>query len=296
MKKRIALVLALLLVLVCFVSCGSKAYDGEMSNESMNSSPESTGKPGDKVNDANDLSERKIIHRISMTMETREFDTLIGKLESAIAANGAYAENADQTASATRRRATYVVRVPVAKLDSFLEAISGIGTVTHSSRSSEDVTLTYVDIESRIKSLRTEETALLTMMDNAKSLSDLIQIRSRLTEVLYQLDSYESQLRKYDDLIDYSTVTLYVHEVERVTEVNESVWSRIGTKFMDNLYGIRDFFLSLFIWFVGSLPVLLLLGAVAAVVIVLVVRQNRKVRRRMENAKAKAEDRSGEDK
>lgn len=294
MKKRIALILAILLLLVSLVACGSKSYDKEA--DDFSSSAESTGKPSDAVNDANDLAERKIIHRVSMTMETREFDTLIGRLEAAISANGAYAENADQTASSTRRRATYVIRVPAAKLDSFLDAISGIGTVTGSSRSSEDVTLTYVDIESRIKSLRAEEAALLTMMENAGSLSDLLQIRSRLTEVLYQLDSYESQLRKYDDLIDYSTVTIYVHEVERVTEVNESVWSRIGTKFMDNLYGIRDFFLSLFIWFVGSLPVLVLLGAAVAVVVVLVIRQNRKVRRRLEADKVKAENRSDEEK
>ena len=51
---------------------------------------------------------------------------------------------------------------------------------------------------------------------------------NRLSEVRYQLESIESQLRTFDNRIDYSTVYLYIDEVE--------VFSPTGRKRMEQNY------------------------------------------------------------
>ena len=90
-----------------------------------------------------------------------------------------------------------------------------LGTLTYKSESQNDVTMSYVDVESHIKAFETERDSLMLLMEKSESLSDVIALQSRLTEVNYQLDSYKSQLRKYDNLISYCTVNIDVIEVVR---------------------------------------------------------------------------------
>ena len=63
-------------------------------------------------------------------------------------------------------------------------------------------------IKQTYKELETEQQRLLELLETAESLDDILTIESRLTEVQYELDSKESQLRTYDNQIDYSTVYL----------------------------------------------------------------------------------------
>ena len=255
MKKLLVLLLTLALLLA-LASCGAAEsmdnYAGGYKENTANS-----------VEADNDLAERKIIRRVNMSMETRDFDALAESLSEAVASVGGYAESSNVYSRSGSRQASYVFRIPSAKLDDFLTSLSTLGNVLSRSENADDVTLAYVDTESRIRALKAEETALLEMMEKAASLSDLMSIRSRLTDVRYQLDSYEAQLRKYDSLIDYSTVSVSVSEVERLSNIRGGVWTQIGDDFMDNVYAIADGAVAIFIWFVGSLPVLVLLGGFA---------------------------------
>ena len=95
--------------------------------------------------------------------------------------------------------------------------VEGVSNITYRQENVEDVTLDYVDVESRKKMLETEQQRLLELLETAESLDDILTIESRLTEVQYELDSKESQLRTYDNQIDYSTVYLDINEVVRYT-------------------------------------------------------------------------------
>ena len=130
-----------------------------------------------------------------------------------------------------------------------------------------DVTLTYVDMESHRNALRTEEESLLNMLAKAETVEDLITIESRLSDVRYQIESMESQLRTYDNLVDYATLTLSISEVEELTPVVEqSAWEKMGTGFMNRLHnigrGLKDFGIK----FVMNLPYILVWAVVIAAV------------------------------
>ena len=58
-------------------------------------------------------------------------------------------------------------------------------------------------------------------MEQATNLSDVLQIQNRLTDVIYQIESYESRLRTYDNLIDFTTIDLTIREVEKDMVFNE---------------------------------------------------------------------------
>ena len=64
-------------------------------------------------------------------------------------------------------------------------------------------------------------------------MEDIITIEQRLSDVRYQLESMESQLRSYDNRVDYSTVYLYIDEVEVYTPVEEET---VGSVFPPDLW------------------------------------------------------------
>lgn len=52
-------------------------------------------------------------------------------------------------------------------------------------------------------------------MEQAESMDDIIKIETRLSEIRYELQTYETTLRTYDNQVSYSTVNIELYEVDR---------------------------------------------------------------------------------
>lgn len=220
---------------------------------------------------------RKLIRTVRLEMQTKEFDTLMEGLRTKIQDMGGYIENSaiwgNRYDSYGTRSSEYTVRIPADRLDEFIDAASGLGNVTYKSESVEDVTLQYVDVESRQTALETEQERLLDLMEKAENLEDLLTIENRLSEVRYELENFGSQKRLLDNQIDYSTVYLTISEVERIVEVGEKTFfQEIADRFGNNLYNVGSGLREFVIVVIGGLPVLAVWAAVIAV-FVLVIRK-----------------------
>lgn len=228
-------------------------------------------------------ADRKIIWRVELEAETLEFDRFLSDLEQTMREYGGYLENSSISGNAitysSNRYGSLTVRIPSGKLDGFLGQVGQICTVTYTSKSSEDVTLDYVDVEARIAALTTEQERLMTLLESAQDLESVIQLESRLSEVRYQLESYHSAKNRYDSLIEYSTVTLSVREVQRVTVVpDQSVWQRIGAGWSNTMYSLKTGLVDFFVWFVVNLPYLLIWAAFVGIVVWFSLRSAKKRR------------------
>ena len=215
---------------------------------------------------------RKVIKTANLNLQTLDFDGFAAALDQKIAETGAYLQYADVSGSdyyGGRKSANYTIRVPEANLDLFLSGIEGIATVTNKTLGEEDVTLNYVDTESRIKTLEIEQERLLALLEKAEDLDSIILLEQRLSEVRYNIESYQAKLRTYDDRITYSTVRIYVYEVTRVTEKEpETVWERIKNGWSDTMYDISTGAQDFLVWAVVNLPYLVFWGAVLVVLVV----------------------------
>lgn len=288
MKVRFfACILCLLLSCALLAGCaasGSLAQDEYYNGGEKPETGTVDGTAGDlsaNLTDSAVETTRKIIRRVEMDVQTKNYDALLTAIGDKLASCGGYVESSRESGDDSRR-AHLVVRVPAEKLDEFTAAVETEGTVTSSSMTTEDVTLEYVDIESRIKALKAEQTSLLAMLAKAETLNDLLTIQGRVTDVTAELESYESRLRTYDSLVSYSTVTLSVYEVERVEQVEElSTWEQIGQNLKNNCEDIGNGLTALFIFFVSALPYLALLAVPVVVTLVIVricTRKNRQNR------------------
>ena len=210
----------------------------------------------------------------------KEIETLGGYIEYKDAYHGNYNS---RTNSYRNRYANITARIPATKLDEFTITVGEIGNITYESESVEDVTLKYVDLSSHKKMLVAEQERLMELLENAGSMEDIITIESRLSEVRYQIESMESQLRTFDNQVDYSTVHINVEEVERYTpQPEKSTWERIKSGFAENVYRVTNGIKNFAIEFVIAIPIMIIWVIGIAVAILLGRKILKKKRQRKE--------------
>ena len=232
MKKKICVVCSLAVCLLMAVSgCGGgvkefaadtaastvqNASGGSFAEESYEM--EATAEDGGGITSENGIEPvsqngRKLIKTVRLEMQTKEFDSVVDGISKKVQEMEGYVESSSVWGNSyyntnNTRNSDYTVRIPSNRLDEFIEVVSGLGNVTYKNESVEDVTLQYVDVESRQKALETEQSRLMELLEKTDNLEDLLTIESRLSEVRYELENYGSQKRLLDNQIDYSTVYL----------------------------------------------------------------------------------------
>lgn len=325
MKRTLSIIIALMTVLVMFTGCGSvtKSYNGaydmavtmvesesagdynygwvvEDSIEeevSMESPSYGMSNSADKNPDTDSYaeSERKIIKYRTVELETTEFDEFISEFERSVSSFGGYVQNSSQYGSAyatySTRTANYVVRIPAERFDAFVTEVGNMGNVTYSTEYIDDVTAAYVDTEARIAALKAQQEAYLKLMEKAETIEDILKIQNYLTDVTYELESYTAKLNSYKSKISYSTLTLNVSEVVRITKTTEkkTVWQRISSNLSDNLYDIGEDFKDFFVDAVSALPyigVALVFIAVIGLILLIIVKKIKKASKKAENVPA----------
>lgn len=303
MKKRVTRSLSLMFVIIMMVTmltaCGSS--DGGVKNtiddlgsmsdgvsaeggfgDWFNSDSEVEYEPADKsestieTGDSESVdSSRKIIERISMSVQTKEFDALMTGIDTRIAEFGGYVESSDVYGNGFdtygNRDARIVIRIPSDKSDAFVDFVSENSAVTNKTVTTDDVTLQYVDVESRISALNLEKTSLENLLAEATTMEDIIYVQEKLMDVIYELESAQSQLRTFDNLIDYTTITLSVYEVDRTVVVEEqTAWEEIATRFTGNVEDIKDAVVDGFIFVMGESPYLLIYVIVIGIIVLII--------------------------
>lgn len=217
---------------------------------------------------------RKLIKTVSMNVETESFDELTVKLKQRITELGGYIEATEVRGnsynSSSNRRADMTIRVPGDKLDEFVNEVAESSNITWKSENVEDITLNYVDVESRKRALEIEQERLLELLEIAESVEDIIAIESRLSEVRYEMQSYTSQLLVYDNQVDYSTIYLNIREVERLTpQAEPGMFERIATGLSDNMRGAIKLLENIVVTVIVLIPYgAILIGVIAVIVFV----------------------------
>ena len=300
-KKCFAFLLALIMALLA-VGCGSKSAAatetasaagwGMDTNYATDAAyKEETGDFKEEDVTSEDELEtpvengRKLIKTVFLSLQTTEFDSMISNLSTKTTELGGYIETSSVSGNSyyyrNTRYASYTIRIPSTKLNEFVNVVSELGNVTQKNESVEDVTLQYVDVESRKKALETEQERLMELLSNAENMEDLLAIESKLSDVRYEIESYGSKLRMLDNQIDYSTVNVDVDEVERVTDTGEKgFFEEVKDRFEDSLYIVGRDIRELAIGILGSLPILAVWAVFIAVIVIVVRTVVKKIKKK----------------
>ena len=282
--KKLSVIILCLLLAFSFCACGAKSGDMDFAvqenavamNDSISfysATADSAAGTDLKESEAPAAQDEKIIKTVTVHIETKEYNACIKGITASVNSFGGYVEKSYTQGEDSRnynRNATIVVRVPSEKLDEFLAVTGENGKITDKTEEQQNVTLEYVDLESRISAFKTERETLTKLLAEAASLENVLAIQERLSEVNYEIENYTAKLRVLENRVSFSTVTMEIREVERVTESEPSLLTEIKERFLDNLDELKDALRSIVVEIVGGIPVLLPLAVIAVVAIVII--------------------------
>ena len=241
-------------------------------------------------NAAGDLDRRKIIRNAYLSIETKEFDQSIAFLEQKVEEYGGFVESSsvegNTYSSSSRRSASYQLRIPAGNFSAFLNDTGGIGNVYNKTVESNEITDQYFDTQARLESLRLQEERLLEILSKAEELTAVIELEQALSDVRYQIENLTTTLRKYDGLVQYSTIHINLNEVYEITPVVEmptTLGERISQQFAASTERVRHSVEDLLVAVIGGLPLILwfllwvaILGGIIALIVWLCTRSAKK--------------------
>lgn len=234
---------------------------------------------------------RKLIKTINLELETLEYEKTIAFLETSVSECGGYIESSNLEGSGiyssySERYASFNVRIPKDKTDGFIQGMDENTNVRRKSENTQDITLQYVDTESHKEALKVEQERLMAILEKAETVEEIISLESRLSEVRYELGNYESTLRTYDNLVDYTTINIEVYEVQEITEPpKQTAADRMISGFKDSVKNIGGGIKEFIIWIVIHIPYLVMWAIIIGVIIsvIHIIRKRRKKKKENQN-------------
>ena len=221
----------------------------------------------------------KMIYRGSLELQTTEFehsDTEIKALTRRL--GGYFEEQSTRNRSGGYRSASYTVRVPAGRFEEFLGQVGNICAVVYQTQSADDVSEYYYDMESRLETAKIKLDRLQALLARAEAMEDIITLESAISDTEYQIERLSGEKRHYDSLIGYSTITVELNEVYRVTDLETAPLTfgqRIGAAFRDGLRNFGNAVENFAEWLAYSWLTLLVILLIAAAVVKLIRRTRR---------------------
>lgn len=161
-------------------------------------------------------SGRQVIRTSVLTVDVRDVDEAAGALLRIAESSGGYIANS----TIVRQRpsyGTFELRVPATRFGRVLEQVEGVGDVKERHLTGQDVTEEFVDLQARVRNLERHEHQLLTFMDRAAKVVDLLAIEQELARVRGEIEQLTGRLRFMNNRIELATVDVTVRETQRST-------------------------------------------------------------------------------
>lgn len=296
MKKLLSAIFSLALIVGLLSSCAAKAdgedyaYDGGNYESSVSedrydmtpgTSEENAGFSSSSTLTSFAPENQKMVYTSSLNIETKDFDESYDTIFSALKAANGYVSTKEVNGGYTttnnyyQTKSAYLcLKIPADKYDEFLAQGASFGNVTRQSDSSDNITASYIDTEARLASLKAQQEQLLKLMNQATTMEDIIVIQQSLTDVVYQIESYTSTLRNYDNMVSYCTVTIDLYEVSTISVNPTTFGQHLVETLKDSGRVVVGFFEGLVIVVIYLLP-FAIIGLALFFIIRAIVRKRR---------------------
>lgn len=291
MKKRTRLILGIIFTLF-LVACSNGSDDAASDGDSGYGEDYSSADIAEEAveseqaedeSEAENLIGEKVIRTAEIEYETLDFQETTHSIMETVSNHGAYVEYSSESSYTPSgnfsagesgqqyRVIDYTFRVPTDSLSAFLEDLEGSEAYkVREQIGSEDVTQSYRDLEARIGVLQNKEDRLNTLLEQAESIEDILQIENNLSETIAERESLQSRLDEYDDLVDFSTVHLTVTERPRISNVRGeslSFFERAREALVNSFFAFYYFVQDVLIWLIYAAPYLLVLALILFIVL-----------------------------
>ena len=195
---------------------------------------------------ASDKILEKIIKVASMTIEVSEYKKSKTKIEELVEKHEAYIIKENENNSYHRLENWLTIRV---KQHQFNDLLNNIATVAKRvvirNVNLKDVTEEYIDVTIRLKTKREVERRYLKILQQAKTIEDILNVEEKLGDIRTEIEAKEGRLKYLNDQISYSTINIYMYE-EHKSNYLPSFFDRIVKAVKGGWENLLAFLIGLF--------------------------------------------------
>ena len=214
----------------------------------------------------------KVIYTANISLKTDDYQANIANVKDIIEANNGGIANFSERARTSSSNEAYIsanitVKVPQSNFKVFTEQIKDCGMYVSSyTENSEDITEVYMDVESKLVSLKQQEQVLNSLLLQAKNVSEIIEINNQKQQVIQQIE-YNTKLKQtYDNKVDYATVTITIQEVESTKVSQKGIGQRIIDTVISSIDGVKLLLINILLFLVYAIPFILVFGVFVGVI------------------------------
>lgn len=272
MGKKLLVISTLALILCLLLSaCSASENLGNDQNDHYNNNGGFEIGEDNEIDSENPVNVQKLIKTVFIDLETLNYNETISAVKSRCSFYNGYiqesVEKGKNLYSDSLRTAEIIIRIPSEKLNDFLDDVTLLGNVLQTVVNTEDVTDAYFDIETRLEALNIKKSTYMALLDETKEISEIVSLTDALSDVIYEIESLTTKLNKYDSLVEYSTVTIKIIEVEELDpNVEIGFIDEIKDTFISSVESLINLLKGLFICAVALIPFmsipLLILGLI----------------------------------
>ncbi len=221
---------------------------------------------------ATNTPESIVLRTASISLSTEQYDVDVAQIDELLIMAGGWSEYSSVAGeplasnSEGGRYAMMTLRIPTGKLDSFIEQVSAIGKVSIREMMAEDISDAYFDIKGRLAMYETQRDRLTELLTQATSMSDMVDIESKLGEVQYTIETLIGRLNQWNSRKDNGVVHLSVTEVKTLDErQKEGFWAKAADAFPNAFQAAGRFLSDAALFFVMALPYVMIVAGIGLV-------------------------------
>jgi len=257
-----------------------------MAPESTTSQTQTTGEP------TGDFDVRKIVYTADMTITADDpaasLETLSAKAESLGGyISGSYSTTDELGTTYT----TATIKVPADQLETLVTAANALGKVDDYRLSSDDISLSYYDMQARLDNSKAEEQQLLEILAKCETVEEILAVRQSLSSVRADIESYTAQMNLWDNLVSYATLNVTINRTPKTAVAGDKeliqmwkasdVWGRMTKGFQNSARFVVNA--------IGAIGIFLAIAAIPAGVLFLLIGLPILIHKKNKRKKAAAE-------
>jgi uncharacterized protein DUF4349 len=237
---------------------------------------------------AADETGRLVIQNADLTIVVADVNARVAAIEGMAKAMGGFivSVNVYQTYANTGEpvpQAQLVVRVPQDRLEeALLQVKKDTVEVRNETRSGNDVTDQYVDLQSRLKAKQAAEAQMLTIMQDAHRTEDVLAVYNQLQQIQSDIEVLKGQIKYLEQSAALSAISVNIIAEATVKPIEVGGWKPQGVArdaIQKLVYFWQDFVDFLIRFFLLVVPMLLTIGIPLFVLFLIVRWMFRRMRR-----------------
>ena len=153
-----------------------------------------------------DTADRKVISTAFISLEVDAVQDAAAQARVIAESLGGFVEQMSLSGSEEDRRASITLRVPQDQFRAALGRLEALGKLRDQDLGSEDVSELFIDLEAQHKSALRKEQSLLSLLEKATNVSEILSIERELARVRSDIERLQGRLNFLERRVDLATI------------------------------------------------------------------------------------------